>query len=181
MKPYKKVILTGALLSALTFSGGSALAQDNSTNTEVSASSSTLMKDARLEAKAAAKAKIEAARAEEKAKREAAKAELKAKQEKIKADREAFVLKAAQDRFAKAVADAEASIAAASAKLAQAKAAAAAATDRTTFEAARKLFMEARQLLEKGMRPLASTPKVAPVTSTTPSLSATATAETTTQ
>jgi hypothetical protein len=177
MKPYKRVLLTGALLTTLTMSGV-ALAQDNTssdTSVGISASSTTPIKDARLEAKAEAKAKMEAVKAEAKAKREAAQAEAKAKLEALKKGREAFVLKQAQEKFAKAVADAEAGITAATAKLAEAKTAAAAATDRASFEAARKLFMEAKKLLDKGMHPLLSTPKIAPITSSTPTVSATAT------
>src|SRR3989344_61847 len=103
MKPYKRVLLTGALVTALTFTS-SALAQDAG----VSATSATPVQDARLEAKAKAealkaenKAKLEAARAEAKAKKEAAQSENKAKREELKAQREAFVLKQAQERFAK--------------------------------------------------------------------------------
>jgi len=50
MRPYKKVILTGAILTALAFTS-SAIAQDAG----VSATSTTPVQDARLEAKAAKK------------------------------------------------------------------------------------------------------------------------------
>ncbi len=174
MKPYKKVILTGALLTALTFTSGaqSALAQEAG----VSASSTTPNNDARLEAKA----KAEALRAENKAKMEAARLEAKAKKDELRKEREAFVLKQAQDRFVKAITEAEAGLLAAQAKLTEAKAAALAATDKTGFEGARKLFMEARKVVEKAMRPLLSAPKIGIINNKTPTLKTTAKVETTT-
>ena len=54
------------------------------------------------------------------------------------------------------------------AKLAEAKVAAAAATDRPSFEKARKLFIEARQIFDRAMKPLKNAPKMEEVTSKTP-------------
>lgn len=131
------------------------------------------------------KAKIEALMKENKAKMEALKSENKNKMEQIKSEdkgkmgdfrkedeekmgdfqteRQDFVLKTAQEKFAQAVSYTEAGIAGATAKLAEAKAAAAVATDKASFKKAIDLFMEARKLLDKSMRPLMSTPKMRPV------------------
>jgi len=106
--------------------------------------------------------------AENQAKMEAAKTAVKVKKEEFKKQRETFALRTAKERFAKVVAEAEAGIVLATAKLSEAKASAVVATDRTSFEKARQLFMEARKLLNKAMRPLLSTPKVPAVTNTSP-------------
>ena len=79
MKPYKRVFLTGAILTALTFTS-SALAQ----NAGVSATSATPVVDARLEAKAAAEAAREEAKAKKEAVREEAKRKLKLLEKKQK-------------------------------------------------------------------------------------------------
>ena len=156
MKLYKKVLLSGAMLSMLAFSVV-VFAEDNTaTNTAgvvpVTNSAETL--------KAENKAKIEAVRVEVKAKKEAKKAEAKAKRDALKQERETFALKMAQDRFVKAIAEAEAGLLATQAKLTEAKTAAAMATDRVSFEQARKLFIEARQIFDRAMRPLKKIPQI---------------------
>lgn len=176
MKLSKKVLLANMVLGASLMSPMILLAQETTTATPspTSVQGTTpgmLLKDLRAENKA----KREAAKTEAKAKMDVAKAEAKAKREAAKKEEEAFALKTAKDKLAKNIGEAETAIASATSKLAEAKAAGVAATDKASFEAARKLFMEARKMLEKGMRPLLAAPKVAetktppPLPPTTPS------------
>lgn len=104
------------------------------------------------------KTKMEALRADNKAKREALKGSReaahtaeKAKREEDKSKKESETLSVMQANFAKKIMAAQAALDAAKVKLTAAGVAAAAATDKASFEIARKMFMDARQMLNRAM------------------------------